>query len=355
MEQHIQYMERCLQLAALGGAEVAPNPMVGAVLVHNGNIIGEGFHQQFGAAHAEVNCIASVAAVHRHLIPDATLYVSLEPCNHFGKTPPCTSLVLQQDIKKVVIACRDPFDKVNGSGINKLLDAGVEVIEGVLKEKAEWLNRRFFTYHKRKRPYIILKWAQSSDFFIARRENRTKITSLVTDRLVHQWRSEESAIIIGSRTAIIDNPSLTTRLYPGKNPLRLVIDSNLSIPQSHLLLQDEFPLVIFNNKYSKLTDQKEYCKVGYGEHVLSDVLHFLYNRGIVSLIVEGGAATLQSFINANVWDEARVITNLNLFLGEGLPSPILAEYCYSKKQVSGSDCIDFYFNEQHKGILLHHT
>ena len=214
---HNDYMARCLQLALLGAGHVAPNPMVGAVLVYENRIIGEGHHEKYGAAHAEVNCIHSVKEEDKHLIPHATLYVSLEPCAHFGKTPPCTELILAQKIKKVVVALRDPFEAVNGRGIEKLRAAGVEVITGVLNKEAAFINKRFFYFHKEKLPYVVLKWAQSSDGFIARTGERTAISNAWTNRLVHKWRSEEQAILIGAGTFITDGPSLCL-LYTSPSP-----------------------------------------------------------------------------------------------------------------------------------------
>ena len=228
------YMYRCLQLAGKGAGHVAPNPMVGAVLVHNDRILGEGYHQVYGQAHAEVNCINSVLPDDVPLIPDSTLYVSLEPCAHFGKTPPCADLIIKKQIRKVVIGCRDPFKEVDGKGIERLKAAGIEVISGVLEAACTDLNKRFFTFHTFNRPYVILKWAESANGKISGSGNeRVFISNAWTNTLVHKWRSEESAIAVGTNTAMLDNPFLTTRLWPGRNPVRILLDKKLIIPRSH--------------------------------------------------------------------------------------------------------------------------
>ncbi|HJW16280.1 MAG TPA: bifunctional diaminohydroxyphosphoribosylaminopyrimidine deaminase/5-amino-6-(5-phosphoribosylamino)uracil reductase RibD, partial [Flavisolibacter sp.] len=250
---HEKYMARCLQLAQLGAGNVAPNPMVGAVLVYNDAIIGEGYHEKYGAAHAEVNCINSVIDGERHLISQSTLYVSLEPCAHFGKTPPCADLIVKLKIPKVVIGCRDPFVQVDGKGIEKLLAAGVEVTTGILEKECKELNKLFFTFHTLHRPYIILKWAQTSDGKIAYPTLRKKssspvsrlfITNAYTNRLVHKWRSEQMAILVGTNTAMHDDPSLNTRLWPGNSPVRLVIDKELALPPGLKLFDGSIPTIV---------------------------------------------------------------------------------------------------------------
>lgn len=315
-------MQRCFQLALLGKKDAKPNPLVGAVLVHNGTIIGEGWHEIYGEAHAEVNCIQSVSDLNRHLIADSTLYVSLEPCIHFGKTPPCADLIIQSGIKRVVIACSDPFEEVKGGGIKKLRDAGIEVITPFLEHEALVLNKRFFTFHTRQRPYIILKWAQSKDKKISSTGKRYKISNILTDALVHKWRSEEGAILIGTNTALVDNPSLTTRHWPGKSPLRLVIDMALKIPIDSILYTDEEPVVIFNASKDEKVGKKMFYKCS-ADNLLRDILGYVYTNNITSLIVEGGTKLLQSFIEAGLWDEARIITNNNLQIGDGVKAPTL--------------------------------
>ena len=225
-------MTRCLQLAQLGAGNVAPNPMVGAVLVYEEKIIGEGYHRKYGEAHAEVNCINSVKESNRELIEKSTLYVSLEPCSHYGKTPPCSDLIIQNKIKKVVIGCQDIYKEVSGKGILKLRNAGVEVISGVLEKESVDLNKRFFTFHQKFRPYIILKWAQTANTKIGSTNERILISNEYTNRLVHKWRSEEAAVLVGTNTAVQDDPFLTTRLWKGKNPVRIVIDKELKLPPS---------------------------------------------------------------------------------------------------------------------------
>jgi diaminohydroxyphosphoribosylaminopyrimidine deaminase/5-amino-6-(5-phosphoribosylamino)uracil reductase len=240
-------MKRCLDLAMQGCGSVAPNPMVGAVLVYSNKIIGEGYHQQYGGPHAEVNCINSVLAENKKFIPNSTLYVSLEPCNHHGKTPPCSDLIIQHKIPELVIGCKDPFELVNGTGIEKLKKAGVNIHPFLLEKEAVELNKRFFHFHQKKRPYIILKWAQTDDGFIALPKGiPLKISNEITDQLVHRWRSEEAAIIVGTNTAINDNPSLTNRLWGGANPIRIIIDKNLKVPTDHKIYDQSSVTYIFN-------------------------------------------------------------------------------------------------------------
>jgi diaminohydroxyphosphoribosylaminopyrimidine deaminase/5-amino-6-(5-phosphoribosylamino)uracil reductase len=300
------YMQRCLQLALNGASLVAPNPLVGAVLVHDGRIIGEGYHERFGEPHAEVNAINSVKPEDKHLIKSATLYVNLEPCSHFGKTPPCADRVIKEGIPKVVIANTDPNPLVSGNGINKLREAGCEVVTGVLQEEGEWLNRRFFIFQREKRPYIILKWAQSADgFFTKKRTEQHWITGDATRRLVHRWRTEEASILVGSGTAGYDNPRLDVRFWPGgAQPLRLVYDRHLQLPNDLHLFDKSVPTLVFTEMSKK--NRKNV------EHV--------YQRNIQSLIVEGGERTLTSFIEAGLWDEARVFTG-KPFFSTGIHAP----------------------------------
>ena len=339
-------MQRCLQLAQLGAGSVMPNPMVGAVLVHNHMIIGEGYHQQYGQAHAEVNCINNVKEVDRHLINQSTLYVSLEPCNHFGKTPPCTDLIIKHQIPEVVIACTDPFEKVNGSGIKKLQAAGIKVIEGILKEEAAELNKRFFAFHKKQRPYIILKWAQSSNLKIANENfEAVKISNEITNRLVHKWRSEEAAILVGTNTALHDNPALTTRLWPGKNPVRIVIDRQLKLP-AHLQLFDGSTATIVINTIKQAENTNTFFyKIAEEENLLTALMNLLYHQQLSSLIVEGGTLLLQSFIDAGLWDEARIITNNELIIDNGIQSPVLKNNKLITTEHLLSDSLQVYTNK----------
>jgi diaminohydroxyphosphoribosylaminopyrimidine deaminase/5-amino-6-(5-phosphoribosylamino)uracil reductase len=319
-------MTRCFELAKMGAGSVAPNPMVGAVLVHDGRIIGEGYHREYGQVHAEVNCINNVAEQDKHLIPSSTIYVSLEPCAHFGITPPCCDLIIRNQIPKVVIGCRDNFEKVNGEGIRRMKEAGIEVIVGVLEKEALELNRRFFTFYEKERPYIILKWAQTNDQKIAHKDlSPVKISNTQTDTLVHKWRSEEAAIVVGYNTALHDDPSLTTRLYKGKDPVRLVIDERLELPGSLKFFDGTASTIIINRIKEAMEGPVSYAMVGDDENIPQGVLRILFERRLNSLIVEGGARLLQSFIDADLWDEARIITNESMEMGEGLSAPVFKE------------------------------
>lgn len=302
-------MLRCLQLAQNGLGEVAPNPLVGAVLVCNEKIIGEGWHKKFGTAHAEVNCINSVRNEHKHLISKSTLYVNLEPCNHFGKTPPCSLLVLEKQIKNVVVGSADPNPAVSGSGIKQLRDSGVTVIESILPEQCNFLNRRFFTFHRKKRPFVILKMAQSADGFIApTNQQQLWLTNKFSQRLSHRWRTEEQAILVGKNTALIDNPELTARLWKGKNPLRIVIDKNNAIPSSNKLYNDAANTLVFNALKTDKQQHIEWQQISFTENVPQQILNELYKRNIQSVIIEGGAITAQHFLQENLVDEVRLIT-----------------------------------------------
>ncbi len=346
---HQQYMFRCLELARHGAGFVSPNPMVGAVLVYQNRIIGEGWHQVYGGPHAEVNCIRSVNQADEYLIHDSTLYVSLEPCAHFGKTPPCSHLIIEKKIRKVVVACSDPFEAVNGKGIQLLQQAGIEVITGVLEKEAMDLNSRFFCFHQQKRPYIILKWAQSSDGFIAGiSEDRLLITHEQTNRLVHRWRSEEAAILIGTETAIKDNPSLTNRYWLGKSPLRLVIDKHLRLPDNLVMFQDGNPFIIFNEQKTGEQGALRFIKITADQPFIDQLFVYCYQNGIQSILVEGGAKLLQSFIDANQWDEARVITNTSLQAGSGLAAPVIKNSTVLHSFTSMTDQINMFIHQKNK-------
>jgi diaminohydroxyphosphoribosylaminopyrimidine deaminase/5-amino-6-(5-phosphoribosylamino)uracil reductase len=336
-------MYRCLQLASLAAGSVAPNPMVGAVLVYNNMIIGEGYHREFGKAHAEVNCINSVSDEDTKLIAQSTLYVSLEPCVHFGKTPPCTDLIIKMKIPKVVIGCRDNYEEVNGKGISKLQSAGVEVVTGLLEDDAKSLNKRFFTFHRLKRPYIILKWAQSSDGKIANADlSRVLISNELTNRLVHKWRSEEPAIMVGTNTAYYDDPSLTNRLWQGNNPVRVVLDKYLKLPATHQLLSGEQATIIFNYEKDNETGNKRYCKIDPNSQKLHQILEKLHEFNVQSVLVEGGGKLLQSFITEGIWDEARVITNQQLIIGDGVIAPVLNRHKLIDSMTCATDIINYY-------------
>jgi len=325
VSQHISpelYMERCIELARLGAGHVAPNPMVGAVLVYNGRIIGEGYHQRYGEAHAEVNCIADVKAADTPLIPQSTLYVSLEPCSHFGKTPPCSDLIIKHRIPKVVIGCRDPFKEVDGKGIEKLKQAGVEVVLGVMENECKELNSRFFTWHTKQRPYIILKWAQTGNGKISSSSNeRLFITNEYTNRLVHRWRSEEAGILIGTNTALLDNPELTNRLWNGLSPVRMVIDMDLRLPSSLNIFNGKSRTIIFNATRDEEKEGLLYCRLLREQNIIPQLIMALYRLNIQSVLVEGGMRLLQSFIDENIWDETRKITNRSMVIADGLRAP----------------------------------
>lgn len=339
------YIKRCFQLAKNGLGNVAPNPMVGCVIVLNDEIIGEGFHTQLGFPHAEVQAINSV---HDHeLLKNATLYVNLEPCSHHGKTPPCADLIISKGIKKVVISNGDPNPLVNGKGIEKLRNSGIEVITEVLEKEGLELNRRFFTFHTQKRPFIILKWAQTADGFIDKvRANNDfgsfQISGKEAQMLNHQWRTEESAILIGSKTALIDNPSLTARLVSGKNPLRIVIDQFLTTPSSHHLLADTEPLLVFNAMETKTVFNKQLIQLDFNFPVLPHIISYLHYLNIQSVIVEGGAFTIQQFIDANLWDEARVFQS-NKPIQNGLKAPSIQSKLIHQQRV-GHDQLYIYRN-----------
>lgn len=348
---HEVYMQRCIELALLGSSFVAPNPMVGSVLVHEGRIIGEGWHKQYGGPHAEVNCINSVSATDQELIPFSTLYVSLEPCAHYGKTPPCTSLIIEKKIKRVVIGCRDPFDAVNGKGIALLKQSGVEVIEPVLEEEAKALNRRFFCFHRLKRPYIILKWAHTADGFIAAdNDERLLITDEATNRLVHQWRAEEASILVGTATVRKDNPSLTNRLWYGKHPLRMMIDRQLKLPTTLHIFHDGHPLIVFNEIKEGKENAVQYVKFDRQPSLIPQILNYCYQHQIQSVLVEGGAALLSSFLDSGCWDEIRTLTNQKLYIEKGLKAPALPSVVPVKKISMGNYEINFY--DQHQMVKL---
>lgn len=345
-------MHRCLQLALAGAGYVAPNPMVGAVLLYQNRIIGEGYHRQYGMPHAEVNCIASVKNEDRHLISESVLYVSLEPCAHYGKTPPCADLIIQHRVPKVVVGCRDPFPEVNGKGIEKLLAAGITVITGVLEKECRELNKRFFIFHTQHRPFIALKWAQSSDGAIAAPGgSAVQISNGYTNRLAHRWRSEEAAILVGTQTALLDDPALTTRLWPGKHPVRLVIDRHLKLPGTLHLFDAKVATVIFNEQQHTISDSDRilsagnwYYQVGKGVSMVEQVVKALYQLRIQSVLVEGGAQLLQSFINEGFWDEARIITNEALTIPAGIAAPRLADTIKTGEERFFSDSIAYYIS-----------
>lgn len=343
------YMLRCLQLAKLGSGLVAPNPMVGAILVHEKKIIGEGYHKKYGEAHAEVNCINSVHENKKHLIPESVLYVSLEPCAHYGKTPPCVDLIVRSKIPKVVIGCVDVFTEVNGKGIERLKQNGIEVTIGVLEKECIELNKKFFTYQSLKRPYIILKWAQTANNKIAASNNkRLLISNELSNKLVHKWRAEATGILIGTNTARKDDPELTNRLWSGNSPVRLIIDLDLKLPGDLKIFKNTATTIVFNlHKKSDaflepLDKRVYYYQISDRENIIEEILQACYELKIQSILVEGGRKTLQSFIDKNLWDEARIITNRKMFVGEGISAPALTDAQLQYEFYLNDDLISIY-------------
>lgn len=312
-------MRRALQLAALGRGRVSPNPLVGCVIVHHDEIIGEGWHQQYGGPHAEVNAINAVAD--KSVLAKSALYVNLEPCSHFGKTPPCADLLIQHNIGKVVIANLDSNPVVSGSGVKKLCDAGIEVVTGILADEGREMNKRFFTFMEHRRPYIILKWAQTSDGFIAQENYESKwISNEHSRQLVHKWRSEEDAILVGTRTAAHDNPSLTVREWSGRNPVRIVLDRFLKLDERLTVFDRKQKTICYNViKHEEFNNLSliRIDEMNFFDNVVAD----LWQRKIQSVIVEGGAATLNFFLQSKLWDESRVFKSHRVF-HKGIAAPL---------------------------------
>lgn len=338
-------MRRCIELAKCGFGTASPNPMVGAVIVHDGKIIGEGWHRRCGEAHAEVNAVNSVKD--KSLLKESTIYVSLEPCAHVGRTPACADMLIREGIPRVVVGSIDPFEKVAGKGIEKLRNAGVDVKIGVLKQECDWLNRRFFTYHTKRRPYIILKWAQTADGSIdnIRTDSTTKplkITNAHFDRLVHKWRTQEDAILVGTRTALLDNPQLTARLWSGRNPVRICIDRELKVPITSKLFDCQAKTIIINGSKESTEGNLFYSKVDFSENIVPQILDILYRNEIQSVIVEGGSQTLNSFISNGLWDEARIFTNSDE-IGTGIKAPII-NHPVAKSENFGGIELNYHYN-----------
>jgi diaminohydroxyphosphoribosylaminopyrimidine deaminase / 5-amino-6-(5-phosphoribosylamino)uracil reductase len=338
-----KYMQRCLDLAKLGSGNVAPNPMVGCVIVHNDTIIGEGLHKKFGEPHAEVNAINSVPSEKQKLLSSSTLYVNLEPCSHYGKTPPCADLIIAKKIPHVVIGISDPNPLVAGKGIEKLKAAGIRVTIGVLKEQCSELNNRFITFYEKKRPYIILKWAQTNDGFIAPVDGkRLQISGKLSQQLVHKWRGEEPSILVGYNTALNDDPQLNVREWKGNNPARIVIDSKLELPKTLHLFDNTIPTVVFNEIADEKNENIELIKIDFGDETVKSILSSLYNRKIQSVLVEGGAKTLLLFIKSGLWDEARVFISPNN-LQAGIKAPHITNKEASTDKI-GEDKLIIYKN-----------
>ncbi|MFY0650865.1 MAG: bifunctional diaminohydroxyphosphoribosylaminopyrimidine deaminase/5-amino-6-(5-phosphoribosylamino)uracil reductase RibD [Cyclobacteriaceae bacterium] len=327
-----QYMQRAFELAKLGFGKVSPNPMVGCVIVHDDKIIGEGWHQKYGGPHAEVNAINDVHD--KSLLKDSIAYVTLEPCAHHGKTPPCADLLIEHSLKRVVIANQDPFPKVNGGGVQKLEAEGIQTDMGIGLEMGKEINRRFFTYQEKKRPYIILKWAQTADAFIARENFDSKwISNEYSRKLVHKWRAEEDAILVGTNTAKHDNPTLNVRDWKGSDPLRLVIDRNLTLDRGLNLFDGSINTVCYNAFKDEESQGLAYKKMDQIDPIKS-ILEDLKERNIQSLIVEGGSALINSFVSKGLWDEARVFTSKTTF-GSGIQAPGISGRLVDQEDISG--------------------
>jgi diaminohydroxyphosphoribosylaminopyrimidine deaminase/5-amino-6-(5-phosphoribosylamino)uracil reductase len=331
---HEKYIKRCIEIAENGLGSTAPNPMVGCVIVYNEQIIGEGFTSPYGGPHAEINAINAVD--NKSLLKDATLYVTLEPCSHHGKTPPCSELIIKYEIPRVVIGCKDDNPKVSGKGIEKLKKAGSDIILGVLESECKNHHRRFFTFHNKKRPYIILKWAQTEDGYISPLKKNKKrpvwITNKQTKQLVHKWRAEEQGILVGAKTVIDDNPSLTVREYKGRNPVRIIIDKNKSLSKDYTVFDKSAKTIVLSQ------DQLDFSKP-----LASQICHQLYKLNIISIIIEGGKKTLQAFIKENIWDEARVLTGATTFK-KGLEAPNINGRFITETKFK-SDILKIYLND----------
>lgn len=348
MHSHEYYMQRCLYLAEKGAGNVAPNPMVGCVIVHNGKIIGEGFHEQYGGPHAEVNAIRNVED--ENLLKQSTLYVSLEPCAHTGKTPPCVDLIIEKNIPYVVVACLDENPLVKGKGIQKLILNGADVKVGVLEKEAQFLNRRFFTSVTKNRPYIILKWAQSEDGFIDHnrdeKDGRAIISSPESHLLVHRWRSEEAAIMVGTNTVIADDPQLTVRLTEGRNPVRVSFDRQLRIPSTAKILDGSAPTIIFTEGAHYYTDRAEFIPINFSANPIEQAMSVLHEKKLQSVIVEGGAAVLNKFLEHNLWDEARVFVAKKNFT-RGIKAPEM-KCDFTNEESVGPDKLFYFYNSTSK-------
>ena len=332
------FIKRCIELAKKAEGKTYPNPLVGSIIVHNGKIIGEGYHEKEGENHAEINAINSVENI--HLLKDSTIYVTLEPCSHFGKTPPCANKIVEIGFKKVVIGTLDSHEKVNGKGKELLENAGIEVVSGVLEEDCKDLNKRFFTFHQKKRPFIILKWAESADGFLDKDFKPTQIGNPLTKQFVHTLRSEEHAILVGTNTALTDNPSLTTREISGRNPVRILIDFDLKVPRDFNIYNEEAETLVFNSLKDSQDKHIKFIKIE-KKNFLQNLMEKLYENNIQSVIIEGGSFTLKQFIEANLWDEAVVIKNENLILENGTKAPEL-DFNYSEKKNFRDNVIYFF-------------
>ncbi|GAB4199274.1 MAG: bifunctional diaminohydroxyphosphoribosylaminopyrimidine deaminase/5-amino-6-(5-phosphoribosylamino)uracil reductase RibD [Thermoflexibacter sp.] len=338
LDKDTLYMNRAMELALHGRGEVSPNPMVGCVIVYQDKIIGEGYHQKYGEPHAEVNAIHSVQ--NKELLSESTLYVNLEPCSHFGKTPPCADLIIKHQIKKVVVANLDTNPLVAGKGIQKLKNAGIEVQIGILEKEGKSLNKRFFTFMKRMRPYIILKWAETADGYIARENYDSKwISNSLSRRLVHKWRSEEDAIMVGMNTAFYDNPQLNVRDWTGRNPIRIVIDRNLRLPAHLHLFDGKQPTICYNSIKDNISPNVEHIKIKEGNFI-KQVVENLYAKRIQSVLVEGGSGLINSLLENDLWDEIRVFRTAICF-GKGIKAPQIRGILFDRAAIQDNDLLIF--------------
>lgn len=343
MNIHEKYIKRCIELAKNGFGTTYPNPMVGSVIVCEDKIIGEGWHKKAGEPHAEVNAVKSVKD--KSLLKKATIYVSLEPCSHFGKTPPCCDLIIANEIPNVVVGTVDPNEKVAGNGIKKLIAAGANVTVGILEKECNELNKRFFTFHQKKRPYIILKWAESQDGFLAPEkitnpERRPVwITNTFSRQLVHKWRSEEQAILVGTQTVIDDNPRLNVRDWSGNNPVRVVLDQNNRISKESFIFDDSVKTIVFTKSENIISAENTIFEViDFNQNIVPQILGILYQNQIQSIIIEGGLQTLQTFIDQDIWDEARIFIG-NTTFEKGTKAPIIQKKNATKTYIQSDELI----------------
>ncbi len=342
MNIHEKYIRRCIELAQNGLGTTYPNPMVGSVIVYEDQIIGEGWHKKAGEPHAEVNAVRSVKD--KSLLKKATIYVSLEPCSHFGKTPPCCDLIIANEIPNVVVGTVDPNEKVAGKGILKLIEAGANVTVGVLDEECNELNKRFFTFHQKKRPYIILKWAESQDGFLAPEKEIDQerkpvwITNQYSRQLVHKWRTEEQAILVGTQTVVDDNPKLNARDWDGNNPTRIVIDQNNRIDENSFIFDDTVKTIVFSKTSRPSKEKTQFEVIDFEKNIISQILDVLYQNQIQSVIIEGGRQMLQSFIDENLWNEARIFIGKTSF-EKGTKAPIISRKNTTKTNILSDELI----------------
>lgn len=344
MNIHEKYIKRCIKLAENGFGTTYPNPMVGSVIVYENKIIGEGWHKKAGEPHAEVNAIRSVKD--KSLLKKATIYVSLEPCSHFGKTPPCCDLIIEHQIPNVVVGTVDPNERVAGNGIKKLIAAGANVIVGILEKECNELNKRFFTFHQQKRPYIILKWAETQDGFLSPEKEIDQdrkpvwITNSYSRQLVHKWRNEEQAILVGTQTVIDDNPKLNTRDWSGNNPVRVVLDQNNRIPKDSFIFDNSVKTIVFTKSETNLSaENTNFEVIDFNQNTIPQILAVLHQNQIQSIIIEGGLQTLQSFIDQNIWDEARIFIGKTTF-EKGTKAPVIQKKNPTKTYIQGDELLN---------------